>query len=245
MRSRAVQLVLIAVAAAAVAGAAVFIDISEQHTATTRSAERGFDAVVRQVTNSVAEFRSEGVTKSLDALRSMATTDRARTSLEQATSKAADFTEIAAVLDQVNAARVAEQEATDSDEASQRTLEAMALAGAALIGLAAMGGIFLAAPRANAHTEQAAASLAGSTATPRSDELVLRGEPDAAAGYVTSRPAGPVLQAASQLCTDLGRVSDVEELRQLVGRAADLMDASGLIVWTSAPAHALPAYSSE
>jgi GAF domain-containing protein len=52
---------------------------------------------------------------------------------------------------------------------------------------------------------------------------------------VTARPAGPVLRAASQLCTDLGRVSDLEELKQLVGQAADLMDASGIVIWISAP----------
>ena len=52
--------------------------------------------------------------------------------------------------------------------------------------------------------------------------------------YVTARPAGPVLRAASQLCTDLGRVSDLEELKQLVGQAADLMDASGIVIWISA-----------
>ena len=40
-----------------------------------------------------------------------------------------------------------------------------------------------------------------------------------------------MLKAAAQLCTDLGRVSDLDELRGLVARAADVMDASGLVVW--------------
>jgi len=44
-----------------------------------------------------------------------------------------------------------------------------------------------------------------------------------------------VLRAASQLCTDFGRVSDLDELKQLVGQAADLMDASGIVIWISAP----------
>jgi len=39
------------------------------------------------------------------------------------------------------------------------------------------------------------------------------------------------LKAAAKLCTDIGRVADVEELRTLVGRAADLLNASGLILW--------------
>jgi hypothetical protein len=37
------------------------------------------------------------------------------------------------------------------------------------------------------------------------------------------------------VCTNLGRVSDLEELQTLIGQAADLMDASGLIVWMSVP----------
>ena len=52
--------------------------------------------------------------------------------------------------------------------------------------------------------------------------------------YVTARPAGPVLRAASQLCTDFGRVSDLDELKSLIGQAADLMDASGIVIWVAA-----------
>jgi hypothetical protein len=39
------------------------------------------------------------------------------------------------------------------------------------------------------------------------------------------------LQAVSTLCTDFGRVSDLEELKSLLGQAAGLMDASGMMVW--------------
>jgi hypothetical protein len=232
MRSRAVQLVLSAVAAASVIAAALFISSSEQHIATSRTAERAFDAVVRETTNSVAEFRADGVGKSIESLRSMATTDRARASLDQASAQAGNFTEIAAVLDQVNGARVAEQQAADAAEAAQRKLQAIVLGGAAILVLITIVGIVVATPRATAQPVQV--DLPERTDAPRPS-----------AGYVTSRPAGPVLRAASQLCTDLGRVSDVEELRGLVGRAAELMDASGLIVWTSGPdgSQLLPALS--
>ena len=224
MRSRAVQLVLAAVALAAIIAAAFFVNASEQHIATARTSERAFDAVVRETTNSVAEFRADGVKKSMDALRSMATTDKAKASVDQAASKADNFTEIAAVLDQISTARTAEQQAADDTEASQRKAEATALGGAAVIGLVAIAGILIAAPKTAAQ-----ASPAAEPATH------VKTQPDTATGYVTARPAGPVLRAASQLCTDLGRVSDVEELRGLVGRAAELMDASGLIVWMSGP----------
>jgi GAF domain-containing protein len=39
------------------------------------------------------------------------------------------------------------------------------------------------------------------------------------------------LIAAAELCTAFQQARDADELRALVGRAADLMDAAGLIVW--------------
>jgi hypothetical protein len=248
MRSRAFQLVLSAMAAAAIVAAALFITTSEQQIATSRTAERAFDAVVRETTNSVAEFRTEGVGKSIDALRSMATTDKARASLDRASAKAANFTEIAAVLDQVNAARMAEQQAADAAEAARRKLEAIVLGGAAVVVLATIAGMLIATPASAAQPVPAAAADTRDASIDQRGAADLLLRDDSAPripGYVTARPAGPVLRAASQLCTDLGRVSDVEELRGLVGRAAELMDASGLIVWTGDQegSHLLPALS--
>jgi len=261
------------VTVAAVVGAALFINSSEQHIATARSAERAVDAVAREATNGLAQLRADAAVKSIEALGAMATTDKARAASEEAAAKAAALLDIhrrardyartglplvagdvifadgadaaSAVLDQVNAARVAEQQAADAEESSQRKLEAAVLAGAALVGLAAIAGIVFAAPQAPAQPAEASAPVADAAAAARPDDLHLRGEPETAAGYVTARPAGPVLRAASQLCTDLGRVSDVEELRGLVGRAAELMDASGMIVWVTAAAdgHLVPALS--
>ena len=52
------------------------------------------------------------------------------------------------------------------------------------------------------------------------------------------RPPVPALKAAAELCTELGRVSDLEDLRKLLPRAARALDASGLIVWIGSPAGA-------
>ena len=152
---------------------------------------------------------------------------------------------------QVEDARLAEHQALDASEAARRTEEAQALAAAAALaavvialllpagkiaesGLegesaadtpAAAGTSWLAeAARAAGAPPPAAPAAAG-------DELLLRGNVEDPAPYVPSRPAGPVLRAAAQLCTDFGRVSDLEELRTLLARAADVMDASGLVVW--------------
>lgn len=41
------------------------------------------------------------------------------------------------------------------------------------------------------------------------------------------------LDATAKVCTDLARVKDADELRDALGRAARLLDASGVIVWVS------------
>ena len=148
---------------------------------------------------------------------------------------------------QVEDARLAEHQALDASEAGRRTEQAQALATAAVlatlvillllpagttakveeasaVGTAAPTGASWLAEAARAAGAPAAAASAG-------DELLLRGSLEVPSPYVPSRPAGPVLKAAAQLCTDFGRVSDLEELRTLLARAADLMDASGVVVW--------------
>jgi hypothetical protein len=60
-----------------------------------------------------------------------------------------------------------------------------------------------------------------------------------AAGQSDGEPK-PDLHAAADLCTDLSAVSDTRELPALLERAADLMNASGLIVWVlDSTGHAL------
>ena len=40
-----------------------------------------------------------------------------------------------------------------------------------------------------------------------------------------------MFKAATDVVTDFGRVRDLDELTRVLGRAADVMDASGLMVW--------------
>lgn len=47
-----------------------------------------------------------------------------------------------------------------------------------------------------------------------------------------------VLKAAADLSTDFGRVRDSDELNRLLARSADLLDATGLIVWMASPSAA-------
>ncbi len=152
----------------------------------------------------------------------------------------------------VEDARLAEHQALDASQAARRKQEAQALAAAAALAAVV---IVLLLPAGKSKLEGASATdtptdtpaVAGTgwlaeaaraagapaAAAPAAagDELQLRGSLEGPSPYVPSRPAGPVLKAAAQLCTDFGRVSDLEELRALLARAADVMDASGLVVW--------------
>ena len=135
----------------------------------------------------------------------------------------------------VHAARAAEWQAAEAMEADLRKRQAIALAGAAGVMVVALFLLALISPRAKAEPEAESLSIAhaASAAAPKSG---VDAEPSVRAPgthYVTARPAGPVLRAASQLCTDLGRVSDLDELTSLIGQAADVMDASGIVIWVA------------
>jgi hypothetical protein len=213
------------------------------------------------VAKTIAELQSEATSESTraalgkagDLMTEFASVDlRAREYLnsgQQLMASDVIFTEgnqgAADAAQQLSLARAAEHQAFETVEAGLRRQQATALAaGAALVALA-VALLVLLGPRRKepggsdtgslsiAHAAFSPTTPASSDAGPGSGTGL--GEAPAASPYVTARPAGPVLRAASQLCTDLGRVSDLDELRQLVGQAADLMDASGIVIWIAAP----------
>jgi hypothetical protein len=122
----------------------------------------------------------------------------------------------------VEAARIAEQQAFDVAEATARRL-AMAVGGwaAGFAGLVLLLIVFT-PPRARAEGQaEPAASLGLMDHTSNSSAVT----PDA------PRASLPGLKAAAALCTEMGRVKDVQGLTMALGHAADAMDASGLVVW--------------
>ena len=134
----------------------------------------------------------------------------------------------------VNDARAAERQAAEAIETDLRKRQATALAGAAGVVVVAVLLLVLISPRVKAEPEAESLSIAhAASAAPKSASDVGVSATVPESHYVTSRPAGPVLRAASQLCTDLGRVSDLDELTSLIGQAADVMDASGIVIWVA------------
>jgi len=145
---------------------------------------------------------------------------------------------------QVEAARLAEHQAFDADEATLRRLEAYAIGGAA--GLSGLVLLILGFARGSAR-ETSVVIQSETSATPDDDELPLRESP-ASLGRMATKPPAPsapsppapsaapaapflALKAAAALCTEFGRIRDLAELKMLLGRAARVMDASGLVVW--------------
>ena len=197
------------------------------------------------------------VTAALESLRQSAN-GGTRTSLDEAAATVAEFSNIdqrareylksgqplmagdvifteggdaaATAARQVETARLAEHQAADVAEAAIRKQQAVALGVAAgLVGLV----VLLLIPVRRVKPADTTGETAPST------PVVGHSTAPAAFGFVTGMEAGgPVLKAAADLATDFGRVRDLDELTRLLGRAAEVMDASGVMVWMGTTAGA-------
>ena len=194
----------------------------------------------------------DGISASINTLRQHALGSNARAALDAASSKLNDFADAdkrardyvkagqqlmaadvifteggpvaADAARNLESARLAEHEAFDSNEAADRRIEATVLAAAA--GLVALAVLALLPVGSDASAREILQQVAPPAPAP--DAVVIRA-PEAPR---VARPASAsILKAASRLCTELGRISDADQLHQLIGQAADMMDASGLIVW--------------
>ena len=193
---------------------------------------------------------SEAMNSSLAALR-QAATSVGRAAIDAATASAAEFGNIdrrvrdyltsgqplmggdviftegsdaaATAGRQVETARLAEHQAFDRDVAEMRRQQAITIgAAAAVLGVV----VLLLIPVRR--TPIAKHSLAGVNSIA---PVRVAASSIAASAEPTSPTAGELFRAAADLATDFGRVRDLEELTRILGRAADLLDASGLMVW--------------
>ena len=145
----------------------------------------------------------------------------------------------------VEHARIEEHLAADAAEADQRRLEAFAGAGAAALLMLVVVTLALTSTRAREPVVPLGLKLSSDEPSARAhtDDLPLRVEGQSDSPDIhPQRPAvsQPVavtaLRTAADVCTDLGRVADSEELQPLLGRAADALGASGLMVWMATAA---------
>lgn len=130
---------------------------------------------------------------------------------------------------QIETARLAEQQAFDAFEAERRRWQAYALSGTAVCALLIVGLLVPKGSSASADVPAAAVQ----DAEPATAGLRLRDASPSSVPAAEARPrdAVPALRQAALLCTDLGRVTDIDDLTRLLGRATEVMDASGLVVW--------------
>ena len=145
---------------------------------------------------------------------------------------------------QVETAGVSEHESFDTFEANQRKLQLYALSGAATMSMLAML-LLVAVPASSAQASAqgstsstasvSSISPAGGDLSSRETGRAIRSgheeEPRARTTADPSRLPAPALKAAAELCTEFGRIRHAGDLTSLLARAADAMDATGLIVW--------------
>jgi hypothetical protein len=144
----------------------------------------------------------------------------------------------------VERARIEERQGADAFEASRRKQEAMALAGAGGFLMLVIAVLALMPARARRSDPIPSAASDGRDLRPTADSTddtvalryIARPEPKprerTAVPLEVAKPAdASTLTSAAQLCTELGRVGDTDALKTLLGRAADLLEASGLMLW--------------
>src|SRR5262249_4754354 len=128
---------------------------------------------------------------------------------------------------QLESARQAEHQAADVELAAIRKQETTV--GAAAIGFAALIVLLLIPVRRRPASDDVAEpslSIARAAAP--------AGLPAPAAAVPTGYGAAStaVVKQAASLATDFGRARDLDDLKRVVARAADALDASGVMVWT-------------
>jgi CHASE3 domain sensor protein len=123
---------------------------------------------------------------------------------------------------QVETARQAEHQRVDLDAAVIRKQEATIAGGAAaLVGIIVL--LLIPVPRAKVADAGTGTHTSLSLSTPLASV--------ASVGPASVRRQNVMFKAAADLATEFGRVRDLDELRQILGHAAEAMDASGLMVW--------------
>ena len=141
---------------------------------------------------------------------------------------------------QIETARLAEHQAADLAEAVLRKQESLAAGAAASFAVLV---VLLLIPRPRVEVEEpvttglsiAPTRAAASVPTTAVPAKAPKAAPTAARAQALETSVATrhaiALKAAASLATDLGRVRDAEEMTRLLGRAATLMDASGVVIW--------------
>ena len=134
----------------------------------------------------------------------------------------------ATAVRQIETARQAQHQAAEVETAAVRKQQTLIAGGAAGIVVFIML-LLIPVPRAAA----AEAAIDTRVSLTPSAGATLAVPTPAPAPVVPMKPQaqGAVFKAATEVATDLGRVRTLDDLTRVLGRAAEVMDASGLMVW--------------
>ena len=152
---------------------------------------------------------------------------------------------VAAAARHVERARLEERHAVNLSETRRRKQEAIAVGGVALLLLVGLVGMARAARAASRQDAEQAGRLTqqsdrGESSKPDGLVLGLLAEPEDRKDH-DARQAGVrlfstgSLKGAAQLCTELGGLSHPDDLGALMAKAADVLNASGLVLWVGTP----------
>jgi hypothetical protein len=141
-----------------------------------------------------------------------------------------------AMLASLNQARSAEAQARGAVVARTRRTEALALGAAALVGLTVVV-LLITGPQSTTNAAAEADTGNSSRTSVASLDLKVREPVQRAEQRTESTPPTPMLDLATvaSLCTDLARVVDTHALPALLGRAATVLDAPGIVLWIADP----------
>lgn len=134
----------------------------------------------------------------------------------------------ATAVRQIETARQAEHQEVSISEAALRRQQMLTAAVAAGV-LALITIVLIPVPRSSA--AETAASPVISIKPDAAQPAAKAPAPAAPAAPMTAHAQGSVLKAATGVVTEFGRVRDLDELTRVLGSAAEVMDASGLMVW--------------
>ena len=133
----------------------------------------------------------------------------------------------ATAVRQIETARQAQHQAADIEVAKIRTQQ-MLTAGVATGVVLLIVLLLIPVPRAAAGDAPADTGL---SLTPRGIPTASPARAPIPVAPIGRHAQGSVFKAATEVATEFGRVRDLEELTRVLGRAAEVMDASGLMVW--------------
>ena len=135
----------------------------------------------------------------------------------------------ATAVRQIESARQAQHQAAEVELAAERKQQRLTAGVAAGVVLLLVL-LLIPVPRATAAGALADTGLSISASTAEAGAGTPAPAATAAAP-MTTMAQGSVLKAATEVATEFGRVRDLDELTRVLGRAADVMGASGLMVW--------------